>query len=71
MTIAVIRPIPNRKGWARDKKCRVLAGCYETVGPPSREIYIREQVGHIEGWSYHEWDGTTPLTVRLYIRIEI
>lgn len=71
VTIRCVRPIPARKGWARDKKCRVLAGCYETVGPPSREIYIREQIGHVEGWHYFEWDGATPLTAKMFIRVEI
>lgn len=70
-TIHCIRPIPSRKGWARDKQCRILAGRYETVGPPSREIHVREQVGQIEGWSYYEWDDGKPLSVRLYIRVEI
>jgi hypothetical protein len=70
-TVAVRREIPVRGGWARDRQCRVLAGCYETVGPPAREVYVREQVADIEGWSYCEWDGTTPLAVKLYMSVRV
>lgn len=69
MTITLTRPIEGRKGWARDKHCRVLAGCYETEPPCVREVYVREQVGEIQGWHYCEWDGTTPVAVKLYVRV--
>lgn len=29
--LAFPRPVPARPGWARDSRCRVLAGCYETL----------------------------------------
>jgi hypothetical protein len=76
VTITLRRPVPTlpggkmRPGWARDQECRVLAGCYEKTGPGAREVYVREQVGHIEGWSYCEWDGDRPVAVRLYVRVQ-
>ncbi len=68
-TIAVARPIPGRGHWSHDKQCRVLAGCYETEGPKIREVYVPEQVGVIQGWSFGEWDGTTPTAVKLYVGV--
>ena len=75
--VTLTRPVPSlpgdgeRLGWARDATCRVLAGRYDVTGPQAREVYCREQVGHIKGWSYCEWDGTTPTAVKLYVRVEV
>jgi hypothetical protein len=71
ITITILCPIPARKGWARDSYCRVLAGCYETSGPGAREVYVREQIGVIEGWGYCEWDGTTPTMRKLYVKVQL
>lgn len=73
VTITCIRPIPARKGWARDKKCRILGGEYERtypvkIGQPET-ITVNGQIGTIEGWSYCEWDGKKPVAVKLYIRV--
>lgn len=78
LTIAVKRPVPclpggkMRPGWAREARVKIRTGCYETGGGPvAREVYVREQVGTVEGWSYCEWDGTTPTAVKLYVRVTI
>jgi hypothetical protein len=70
LVITVLRPIPcQRPGWAKDKHCRILAGWYaDTTGEP---VQVPEQIGEIEGWQYLEWEGKTPLSVRLYVRVTL
>jgi hypothetical protein len=69
VVLALHRPIPPRRGWTRDKHCRVLAGCYETK--MGREVYVAEQIGEILGWSFWDWDGKEPVGVRLYVRVQV
>lgn len=69
MVLCTRREIPNRQGWTRAATCRVLAGCYETAGPPARLVYVAEQIGIIEGWHYCEWDGAGPVAVKLFVRV--
>jgi hypothetical protein len=76
-TITVMRPIPRlpdgrvRSGWVRQTHCRILAGCYETAGPPAREVYVPEQTGVVEGIGGGEWDGRTQLTAKMYVRVRL
>jgi hypothetical protein len=71
-TIAVCRPIPPR-AWTRDRQCRILAGCYETsLGTGrTREVYVPDQVGTIEGWSYRAWEGRRPVEATVYVRVDL
>lgn len=70
LIIAIPAPIPARPGWARAAHCRVLAGCYETEPPWVREVYVPEQVGEIVGWAFTEYEGTTPVGLVVYVRVE-
>lgn len=69
-TIAIRREIPVKPGRAPAKRCKVLAGCYETVSPVVREVYVAEQIGEIQGWSFSEWLDGAPVAVKLYVRVE-
>ena len=71
VTIVLRRLLPAYRGWARDRRCRVLAGCYETEPPRVREVYVREQVGEIQGWGFAEWEGKEPVAIKLYVRVEV
>ena len=69
MVIQIIRPIPGRS-WMRDKHCRVLAGCYETEPPFTREVYVRDQVGEILGWHYNDWENGEAVTAKVFVRVK-
>ncbi len=70
ITLAIERQIPPKAGWAKDQACRVLAGRYQSVGPPSRSVYVPEQIGVIDGWSFKQWENGEPVSVTLYVRVE-
>jgi hypothetical protein len=74
ITLAIRAPMPApgkpRFGWAKRKRAKVRAGCYETDGPVAREVYVAEQVGEIVGWRYARWEGTEPVEVVYYVRVQ-
>ena len=73
ITLCIVMPMPApgpaRFGWCKRKHAKVMAGCYETSGPRVREVYVREQVGEIDGWAYCAWDGTEPTHVKMFVRV--
>lgn len=69
LLLALRRPIPDRSGWARERHCRILAGCYETEY--GREVSVPEQIGEIVGWSYFESEGREPVAITMYVRVQL
>jgi hypothetical protein len=69
VVIAVVRAIPMRPGWARDKRCRLLADWYaDEQGEP---VYVPEQIGAIVGWNFYPWEGQEPVTIRMSVRVQV
>lgn len=63
-------PISSRhfSAWARDQRCRILAEYYETEY--GCDVYVPEQIGEIVGWHFCERDGTEPVAVKIYVRVQ-